>query len=131
MFDFFTAKQAALLYAFMTIIVILFQCALALGAPWGSLAMGGKFPGKYPIKMRIACLPLIAFLISWAVLMAMRAGLLETEASRTLNILVWIVVALNASGAIMNLITPSKWERRIWGPVALLMLLCSVTIALS
>jgi len=131
MFDLLSAKQAAQLYACLTLIVVLFQFALAFGAPWGSLAMGGKFPGRYPKKMRIACLPLIALLTSWAILVAMRAGLIAAEVGSTLTILVWIVVALNTAGAVMNLITPSKWERIIWGPVTLAMLFCSVTVALS
>lgn len=131
MVPFFSAVQMAQLYALMTLIVVLFQCALALGAPWGSLAMGGKFPGKYPLKMRITCLPLIALLIAWAVIVAMRAGLVQTDTPSTVNTLVWIVVGLNALGFLMNLISPSKWERILWVPVTLIMLLCSVTVALS
>jgi len=36
--------------------VVLFQLALALGAPWGAMAMGGKFPVRLPSTMRIAAL---------------------------------------------------------------------------
>ena len=39
---------AAILFAAVTVGVIAFQFALALGAPWGAYAMGGAFPGRYP-----------------------------------------------------------------------------------
>jgi hypothetical protein len=37
------------------ILTVLFQLALACGAPWGHLAMGGgKYPGVFPVPLRIA-----------------------------------------------------------------------------
>ncbi|MEK4110124.1 hypothetical protein ABIC86_002354 [Paenibacillus sp. DS2363] len=41
---------SAIAFTFLILIVILFQVALAVGVPWGEYAMGGKFPGKYPIS---------------------------------------------------------------------------------
>lgn len=36
-------------YIFSALIVVAaFQLALALGAPWGEMAMGGKFTGRFP-----------------------------------------------------------------------------------
>ncbi|MSP57207.1 MAG: hypothetical protein EXR69_16670, partial [Myxococcales bacterium] len=45
---------AAIAYALATALVVGFQVALALGAPWGELAMGGAFPGRFPPAMRVA-----------------------------------------------------------------------------
>ena len=45
---------AALVFAAPAIGVIAFQLALAFGAPWGSYAMGGAFPGRMPPRMRVA-----------------------------------------------------------------------------
>lgn len=33
---------------------IAFQLALALGAPWGEYAMGGRYPGRFPPGLRLA-----------------------------------------------------------------------------
>lgn len=38
------------------VVVILFQLALAFGAPWGELTGGGRFPGTPPSFMRDVCL---------------------------------------------------------------------------
>jgi hypothetical protein len=42
----------------------------------------------------------------------------------------WAIVGLNALALIMNSITPSKKERMIWAPVALVLLATSVAVAL-
>ena len=47
---------AALIFALMTALAVSFQIALALGAPWGHLAMGGRYPGQFPKPMRVAAL---------------------------------------------------------------------------
>lgn len=38
----------AFVFCTLVAVVVLFQLALAAGAPWGHLAMGGKFPGRLP-----------------------------------------------------------------------------------
>ena len=48
------ARLAAIVFAVMTLGVVAFQFALAFGLPWGAYAMGGAFPGKYPVRMRVA-----------------------------------------------------------------------------
>jgi hypothetical protein len=44
--------QCAIVFIILNTIVIAFQFGLALGMPWGAASMGGKYPGKYPTKMR-------------------------------------------------------------------------------
>jgi hypothetical protein len=51
---------AAWVFAAFLAVLLLFQLTLAAGAPWGSLAMGGRFPGRFPPAMRIAALVQIA-----------------------------------------------------------------------
>ena len=48
-----TSTFFAYLFAFLTLIIFLFQIALAAGMPWGHLAMGGRYPGKFPPNMRV------------------------------------------------------------------------------
>jgi hypothetical protein len=43
----------------------------------------------------------------------------------------WAIVGINALALIMNTITPSKKERMIWAPVALVLLGTSLVIALN
>jgi hypothetical protein len=110
-------------------VVAAFQLALALGAPWGSLAMGGKFPGRYPPVMRGVCLLLIALYAGMTWMLAIRAGLVLPAWYEVSKVLTWAIVVLMVLGVAMNLATPSKWERRIWAPVAGVLMASSLYIA--
>lgn len=115
----------------LLLIVILFQLALACGAPWGSIAMGGKYPGRFPNYMRIAALLQSLLLVFIGVIIFTRAGIILSAYLDWSRMAIWGVVAYSLVGSILNLITPSKWERRIWAPVVLALLACSSVVALS
>ena len=122
---------AARIYAVVSFGVIAFQIALALGAPWGAYAMGGAFPGQFPPGLRVAAVVQAVILAGWALVVLARAGITLPQWSRTSRRLVWVVVAFSALSLVLNLITPSARERAIWAPVALIMLICSVIVAVS
>ena len=44
---------------------------------------------------------------------------------------IWVVVVINIISLVMNAITPSKQERAIWMPVALILTICSSIVALN
>ncbi|MGC5770792.1 hypothetical protein [Paenibacillus pabuli] len=122
---------SAIVFTVLILIVILFQVALAGGVPWGEAAMGGKFPGKYPRSMRFSCLFQIAILAFIALVVLSKSGLLLPGWSTFADTAIWFIVAYLVLGTILNLITRSVWERRIWAPVTLLMLITSIIIAIS
>ena len=122
---------AARIYAVVSFGVIAFQIALALGAPWGAYAMGGAFPGQFPPELRVAAVVQAVILAGWALVVLARAGITLPKWSRTSRWLVWVVVAFSALSLVLNLITPSARERAIWAPVALIMLISSVIVAVS
>jgi len=122
---------AAYVFTFFAAIVVMFQFALALGAPWGQLSMGGKYPGKFPIGMRIAALGQILLLVLFSLVVLARAGVTLKSYSAFSALTIWGVAAINLLSAILNTITPSKWERIIWAPVAIILFTCSVYVALS
>lgn len=122
---------AARIYAFVSFGVIAFQIALALGAPWGAYAMGGAFPGQFPPELRVAAVVQAVILAGLALVVLARAGITLPKWSRTSRWLVWVVVVFSALSLVLNLITPSARERAIWAPVALIMLISSVIVAVS
>ena len=124
-------QLAARAFAVLTGLVCLFQLALALGAPWGAYAMGGAFPGTFPPAMRAAAAVQIAILAVIAAVVLSAAGLTIQAWRPVARRMVWIVVALLAVGVVLNLITPSSLERLIWAPVALLLFLSALRVALS
>lgn len=121
-------KLAAVVFSIMTLGVVGFQLALALGAPWGAYAMGGRFPGRYPASMRVAAAvqAIILVLVMLAVLSA--AGVFTAPWGATPQWVMWGVAALLGVGLVLNLITPSAGERRIWAPVVAIMLTCSIVV---
>ena len=126
-----TAEVAAIVFCVLTSVIVVFQLALAAGAPWGQVAMGGKYPGRFPRQLRIAAVVQALVLVGLGVVVLTRAGLIFPQWLSAATWLVWGVVAFSALALILNLITPSKWERILWAPVAAGMLLCSVIVAVS
>jgi hypothetical protein len=125
------AAAGAILFAVVTGGAILFQLALALGAPWGEYAMGGKYPGRFPSAMRVSAVGQAALLAAFVVFVLSEAELVLPSMAETLPWLIWLVVAFSGLSLVLNAITPSAGERRIWVPVALAMLLSSLVVALS
>ena len=125
------SSVAAQIFALLIFVVVLFQLALMLGAPWGNVAMGGRFPGKFPPAMRIAVLiqGLVLGIIGFIVLI--RGQVLSSNLYEITEIAIWVVVALMGLSLVMNLVTPSRWERIIWAPVVAVLFTCSVIVALS
>ena len=122
---------AALVFAVVAGAVVAFQLALALGAPWGAYAMGGAFPGRFPPAMRVAAVVqavLIAFL---AVVVLSAAGLVLPDLAAQFPWLVWVAVVTSAVAVVLNAISRSAGERRIWVPVAVVLLAASLVVALT
>jgi hypothetical protein len=125
------AQAAALAFAALTGVVILFQIALALGAPLGAYAMGGRFPGRFPPQMRVAAVVQALLLAGLAGVVLARAGLALPSWRPSAGWLAWAVVGVSTLSLVMNLATPSRGERMIWAPVAALMLATSVVVAVA
>ena len=122
---------AAYIFTLLSGVGVAFQLALALGAPWGEMAMGGRFPGRFPQKMRIGALVQMLLLVFMALVVLTRADLILSEYYEFSQSAVWFVVALCMISAILNTITPSKKERMIWSPVTIVLLICGFIVARS
>ena len=122
-------RIAGIVYAAATAVVVVFQIALALGAPWGSYAMGGAYPGQFPPAMRVAALIQAGILLGFAGIVLSRAGIALRSWARISRWMIWVVVAFATVSLVLNLITPSAGERMLWAPVALVLLVCSLLVA--
>ena len=122
---------AAVVYAAVTAASVAFQLALALGAPWGEYAMGGRSRGRLPAPLRVGAVLQAVILGLMALVVLSRAGLvLPTWAAASAR---WIgvVVTVAVASAVLNAMTRSVWERRIWLPVTLVLVVSSLTVALA
>ena len=122
---------AAYIFCVFTAITMIFQLALALGAPWGELAMGGKFPGQFPPGMRVAAVIQMLLLLCTALIVSVRAELVFREFFEFSRSAVWFVVGLFIVSSILNIITPSKKERMMGAPIAIVLLASSLIVATS
>ena len=122
---------AAVIYSFVTLVVVGFQLALAFGAPWGAYAMGGAFPGRFPPAMRLAAVAQAILLGLMAAVVLSRAGLVLPGWSQVSGWLTWVIVAFVAVSVVLNTVTPSAGERRLWVPATLVLLASSLTVALT
>lgn len=123
--------RAAQVFIALTAIVIAFQLALAAGVPWGDLTMGGAFPGRLPVRMRVAAVGSAVLLCAFGAIVAARAGLAFAGWQRAAGRLIWVVVAYAVIGVLLNAATPSARERMLWLPVALVLAGCAVRVARS
>jgi hypothetical protein len=120
---------SAWLFAVLIALTVAFQLALALGAPWGHLAMGGRYPGVFPPWLRVGAVVQALLLLLMAAIVLARADVAFLGLRPLSNVGIWVVVAISAASLMMNLITPSRPERALWAPVAAVLLVSSVLVA--
>ena len=125
-------KISAWLNILLLVLVTCFQVAIISGAPWGEYAFGGKNKGVLPKNLRIGSV-ITSFLYlgiagHYLTQLGIFPKLLSPELNQVAN---WAIVGINTLALTMNTITPSKKERMIWAPVALVLLVTSVAIALN
>lgn len=125
------ATLAAIIFALVAIGIIAFQLALALGAPWGAYAMGGAFPGRYPPAMRLAAVAQAAVVALIGIGVLSAAGVMPPALTSGLPWFAWVAVAISGLAVVLNAISRSAGERRIWVPVSIVLLVSSLLVALD
>ena len=111
-------QALAITYAIATALPLAMQLGLILGAPWGRLTLGGRWPGVLPLAVRLLA-GLAALLLIWLITVVLdHAGLI---AAGYPDWMIWPALALTILTTIANLATPSRPERMLWGPVTVIM----------
>ncbi len=109
----------------------LFQLALVFGAPMGEYAYGGQMPGKLPIPYRVASAVSFLLLLAIAGHYLAQLGLVPKLLSNDLNQWVnWGLIGFAALAVVMNNITQSVKEKRLWGSTTIAMLIAAIIVAL-
>jgi len=124
------ATGPALGFAVATAVVVAFQAALALGAPWGAWTMGGTVQGRLPPVMRVATFVQALLLVALTAIVLSAAEEAVPGLVSTMPWIAWLPVAFSAVAVILNAATRSLVERRLWLPVAMVMLATSLGVAL-
>lgn len=115
---------------FATVATALFQLALVLGAPMGEYAFGGQspvLPPQYRFSSAVSFLVMLAISGHYLAQLGLFTPLLDAELNGIVN---WVLVAFFAFSALMNNLTKSAKEKRLWGGTTIAMLLASVIVAI-
>ena len=107
--------------------VIGFQIALILGAPWGRITQGGQVDGPLPLSGRLIAAVSIVILICMALAILSTAGRWPGWPAWT----AWAALGMNAVMMILNWITPSVPERRLWGPITTVLFAMALAVHLA
>lgn len=121
---------AAIVAVALLAVIVVFQIALALGAPLGYAAWGGRHPGVLPMRLRIASgvAALVIYPLIIAAVLA-SAGLIEADwLPGNRSALMWGLAGFLGLGALANFASRSRRER-LWGPVALAIAISCAIIA--
>ena len=109
----------------------LFQLSLALGAPMGQFAWGGKYK-VLPRNLRIGSILSLIIYSGIAICLLSKSGIYQIIQQGTLlNILVWVIFVYLVLGIFMNAISRSKRERYTMTPIVILLASCALTVALA
>lgn len=114
----------AFIYCALILGVIGFQVALILGAPWGKITQGGQVDGPLPRSGRIVAAVSIVLLLAMALAILSADGRWPGWPAWT----GWCTVAMNTVMMVLNWITPSPAERKLWGPITTVMFALAVTV---
>lgn len=107
-----------------------FQLAIVLGAPLGEYAYGGQNEGKLPTRFRVTSVVSMLLMLALAGHYLAQTGVVQPLLDETGNSIVnWVLVGFAALAALMNNITRSQKEKRLWGGTTIAMLLAAVIVA--
>lgn len=125
------AASVAIAAAVLLGAIALFQVALALGAPWGAFAYGGRAlrdDGTLPPTYRLSSAFAAFLLVLFAVVILVRGGVIGTSGDGTLvTVMSWAIVAFMAVNTAMNLMGKHWVERYVFGGMTVVLVaLCSI-----
>lgn len=122
---------AAVLAVVLVTVVAVFQLALALGAPLGKAAWGGRNEAVLPMRLRIASgLAAIVVYPFIALYVLASANLIDWDWLPTGATGMWMLTGFFTLGTVANLASRSKIER-IWAPISLVIGVCCAIIAIG
>jgi hypothetical protein len=122
-------KAAGILASGGCLAIAGFQAALAGGAPLGRAARGGAHE-RLPRNLRVASAVAAVVWVLAALLVLAGAGIHASPIPTSVaDRATWILAGLLVVGAAMNLMSRSRPEQIIWGPVALVLAALTAVVA--
>lgn len=122
---------AAVLATVVLGILAVLQAALALGAPLGRFAWGGKHR-VLPAGLRVGSALSIPIYAVIAVVLLARAGVLPLlVGSPVVDVAAWAVFGYLVLAVLMNAVSRSRPERYAMTPASIVLAVCALLVALG
>jgi hypothetical protein len=122
---------AALIAALEVSGLVIFQLLLAMGFPLGGAAFGGK-DVILPIRLRaVSAVSALIFLAAFYVILAHTGLFGSANETSLIHVGIWIFVGIFALSTLANAASRSCWERFLMAPVALILTVSCVVVALT
>lgn len=109
--------QIAHLHATLCLGIVFFHVALIFGAPWGNWALVGRSEGALPVGARVATAFSVPVLLFMALAIVSAAGFPLGWPRWT----GWAALAGEGASTGVSLFARSAVERRLWGPLGVVM----------
>ena len=119
---------AAVVAAALFMSMVVFQAALALGAPVGANVLGGRYPGRLPVRIRVFSGIAAVVLVGAALVILARAGLIgwPSDGAGLLGPASWAIAGFLVLNTLGNLTSRSRLERTVLAATtAVLAVLCA------
>jgi len=119
---------AAVVAAALFMSMVVFQAALALGAPVGANVLGGRYPGSLPVRIRVFSGIAAVVLVGAALVILARAGLMAwpSDGAGMLAPASWAIAGFLVLNTLGNLTSRSRLERTVLAATtAVLAVLCA------
>ncbi|MEV6815940.1 hypothetical protein [Micromonospora sp. NPDC051296] len=121
---------AAIALVVLLAILAAFQVALALGAPLGRFAWGGRHE-VLPLPLRLGSAVSIVVYAVIAVIALDRAELIDVLAGPVARIVMWIVAGYFALSIAPNALSRSRSERNAMVPVSIALTALALLVAIG
>ncbi|MHA1671358.1 MAG: hypothetical protein ACTSV5_12390 [Promethearchaeota archaeon] len=126
-----SVEISAILVVIISAIISIFLLLLAIGMPLGYLAFGGKHEKKLPNKLRIISIIAMGIFIFTSLAVLDLANFISIFSNSLIpTIAIWILAFYFAFNILTNVISKSKWEKRIMVPLSLTLSVCCFIIVI-
>jgi hypothetical protein len=107
-----------------------FQLLLVAGAPLGRFAWGGRHV-VLPAGLRIGSATSVALYAAIGLVLLQRAGALDVLPHGLVDVAIWVLAGYFALGVVLNAASRSRAERRVMSPVAGVLAVVCLVLALQ
>ena len=122
---------AAIIVAFVSSGIAVFQILLFLGFPLAEYSWGGKYKGVIPKKMRMISLISAFLLLFFGFIFLLHSKVIPLNLHLPTNIFVIAITIFMGLNTLGNLVSKSSKERTVMTPIAAITFLASLFVMIN